>query len=78
MSGDCWSINRLNGKFVAVENKKPELKIKSVRRKKSDVDKGVHTLEYCGVIRLKETPLAIQKDYGMNGHKLLLDFNIYQ
>lgn len=44
-----------------MENKKSELKIKPVRRKKSDVDKGVNTLKYCGVIKLKEKPLDIQK-----------------
>jgi len=44
-----------------MENKKSELKIKPVRRKKSDVDKRVNTLKYCGVMQIKESPLVIQK-----------------
>ena len=36
-------------------------KIKRIRRQKTDVEKGVNTLKYCGVLNLKEDPLTIQK-----------------
>ena len=49
------------GKFVVMENKKPVQKIKRIRRNKNDIEKGVDTLKFCGVIKLKEDPLAIQK-----------------
>ncbi len=44
-----------------METRKKEKKITKVRRQKSDVKKGVDTKKYCGVIKLKEDPLAIQK-----------------
>lgn len=47
--------------FVLMETRKKEQKIKKVRRQKADVDKGVDTKKFCGVIKLKESPLSIQK-----------------
>ena len=44
-----------------MERKKEKLKIKRVPRQKTDAEKGVDTLKYCGVLKLKEDPLAIQK-----------------
>ncbi len=44
-----------------MESKKHTQKIKRIRRNKSDLVKGVNTMKYCGVIKLKEDPLAIQK-----------------
>ena len=41
--------------------KKNRLKIKPVRREKADMEKGVNTLKFCGILKLKENPLAIQK-----------------
>lgn len=48
-------------KFVAMEERKKEPKIKQVRRQKRDVEKGVDTKKFCGVLKLKEDPLIIQK-----------------
>jgi hypothetical protein len=47
--------------FAAMEERKKEPKIKQVRRQKAAVAKGVETKKYCGVLKLKEDPLAIQK-----------------
>jgi hypothetical protein len=44
-----------------MEIRKKDQKIKRVRRQKSDVEKGVDTKKFCGVIKLKEDPMAIQK-----------------
>lgn len=44
-----------------MELRKKEPRIKSVRRQKSAIEKGVDTKKFCGVIKLKEDPLAIQK-----------------
>lgn len=55
------SVRMEMSKFAGMENKKAEAKIKRIKRKKSDLEKGVDTLKYCGVIKLKKDPLAIQK-----------------
>lgn len=44
-----------------METRKKEQKIKRIRRLKSDLEKGVDTKKYCGVLKLKEDPLTIQK-----------------
>lgn len=44
-----------------METGKKEQKIKRIRRQKINVEKGVDTLKYCGILKLKEDPLAIQK-----------------
>ena len=44
-----------------MKTQKKKNKIKRVRRSKNDVEKGVDTLKFCGVLKLKEDPLAIQK-----------------
>lgn len=44
-----------------MEAKKTHNKIKRIRRDSKDVEKGVDTLKYCGVLKLKEDALAIQK-----------------
>jgi hypothetical protein len=44
-----------------METRKDKQKIKRIRRDKKDVQRGVDTLRYCGVLKLKEDPLAIQK-----------------
>lgn len=45
-----------------MQQKKRMGKNTRVRRKsKSSASKGVNTMKYCGVIKLKEDPLAIQK-----------------
>ncbi len=44
-----------------METRKKEEKIKRVRRQKRDLEKGANTLKYCGVLKFKEDPLAIQK-----------------
>ena len=44
-----------------MEVRKKEKKIKQVRRLKKDVDRGVDTKIFCGVLKLKEDPLVIQK-----------------
>lgn len=41
--------------------RKKEPRIKFIRRQKSTVEKGVDTKKFCGVIKLKEDPLAVQK-----------------
>ncbi len=40
---------------------KTHKKIKRIRRDRNDVEKGVDTLKYCGVLKLKEDPLVMQK-----------------
>lgn len=47
--------------FVGMEVKKKEPKIKPVRRQKTAVDRGGDTKNFCGVLKLKEDPLALQK-----------------
>ncbi|MBB1287169.1 hypothetical protein HRH25_22520 [Flavisolibacter sp. BT320] len=44
-----------------MESRKKEPKIKQVRRTKTAVDRGVDTKKFCGVLKLKEDPMAIQK-----------------
>ncbi len=44
-----------------METRKTNVKIKRIRRRKKDLTKGVDTLKYCGIIKLSESPLAIQK-----------------
>jgi hypothetical protein len=44
-----------------METRKDKQKIKRIRRDKKDVQRGVDTLRYCGVLKLKEDPLAIKK-----------------
>ena len=44
-----------------METRKKEQRIKRVRRQKTDVAKGVDTKKFCGILKLKEDPLAIQK-----------------
>lgn len=44
-----------------MEQWKKEPKIKTVRRERAAVEKAVDTKKFCGVIRLKEDPLAVQK-----------------
>lgn len=44
-----------------MESKKTQKRIKRIRRDRKDVEKGVDTLKYCGVLKLKEDPLVIQK-----------------
>jgi hypothetical protein len=44
-----------------MEARKKEQKIKRVRRQKNDLEKGAGTRKYCGVLKLKEDPLVIQK-----------------
>ena len=44
-----------------METRKKENKMERICRNKKDVEKGVNTLKYCGVIKLKENPLTIQK-----------------
>ncbi|HEX8314510.1 MAG TPA: hypothetical protein VF609_05945 [Flavisolibacter sp.] len=44
-----------------MEQRKKAPKIKTVRRERAVVEKVVDTKKFCGVIRLKEDPLAIQK-----------------
>jgi hypothetical protein len=44
-----------------MEARKKDQKIKRVRRQKSDVEKGVDTKKFCGVIKIREDPLTIQK-----------------
>ncbi len=44
-----------------MERRKKELNIKPVRRLKVDGVKGVDTKKICGVIKLKDDPLQIQK-----------------
>lgn len=44
-----------------MEERKKEPRIKPVRRQKNALEKGVDTKKFCGVLKLKEDPLAIQK-----------------
>jgi hypothetical protein len=44
-----------------MNTKKTQEKIKRIRRHRNDIEKGVNTLKYCGVLKLKEDPLVIQK-----------------
>ena len=44
-----------------MNTKKTQQKIKRIRRDTNIVGKGVDTLKYCGVLKLKEDPLTIQK-----------------
>ena len=44
-----------------MEARKGKQKIKRIRRQKADLNKGVNTLKYCGALKIKEDPLAIQK-----------------
>ena len=44
-----------------METRKKDQKIKKVRRQKADVEKSVDTKKFCGVIKLKEDPMTIQK-----------------
>lgn len=44
-----------------METQKKAQKIKRIRRKKDDMPKGANILKYCGILKLKESPLAIQK-----------------
>jgi hypothetical protein len=47
--------------FASMEDRKKEPRIKQVRRQKTAVDRGVDTKKFCGVLKLKEDPLVIQK-----------------
>lgn len=47
--------------FADMEERKKEPKIRQVRRQKTVVEKGVDTKKYCGVLKLKEDPMVIQK-----------------
>ena len=44
-----------------MEARKKEPRIVSVRREKAAFKKGVDTRKFCGLLKLKEDPLAIQK-----------------
>lgn len=44
-----------------MEKRREKIKIKRIRKEKSGIGKGVDTLKYCGVLKLKENPLEIQK-----------------
>jgi len=44
-----------------MQQRKKEPRIVSVRRPKTTVDKSVDTKKFCGVLKVKEDPLAIQK-----------------
>ena len=46
---------------LRMNTKKTQEKIKRIRRHRDDIEKGVNTLKYCGVLKLKEDPLVIQK-----------------
>jgi hypothetical protein len=46
--------------FALMAKREKDPKIKKVRRQKADVEKGVDTKKFCGVIKLKENPLTIQ------------------
>ncbi len=47
--------------FDIMEQRKKEPKIKPVRMQMSAVEKSVDTKKYCGVLKLKEDALSIQK-----------------
>lgn len=51
----------MSRKFDNMQERKKEPKITQVRRQKRIVEKGVDTKKYCGVLRLKEEPMTIQK-----------------
>lgn len=44
-----------------MEKGKEKVAIKHIRKEKSGIGKGVDTLKFCGVLKLKEAPLEIQK-----------------
>lgn len=44
-----------------METRKKEPRIVAVRREKAVIGKGVDTKKFCGLLKLKEDPLAIQK-----------------
>ncbi len=44
-----------------MEQRKKEPKIRQVRRQRSSIGKGVDTKKFCGILKLKEDPLATQK-----------------
>lgn len=44
-----------------METRKKLHKIKRIHRNKNEMRKGVDTVKFCGVIKLKEDPLVIQK-----------------
>jgi hypothetical protein len=44
-----------------IKNKKEKNHIIRIRKMKSSKPAGVDTFKYCGTIKLKEDPLAIQK-----------------
>ncbi len=44
-----------------MEARRKEQKFIRIRRDKSDLEKGADTIKYCGILKLKEYPLAIQK-----------------
>ena len=44
-----------------MEERKKEPRIKSIRRQKEAIGKVVDTKKFCGILKLKEDPLAIQK-----------------
>jgi len=48
-------------KFVNMDAGKKVQQIKRIRRKKEAMAKGANVLKYCGILKLKESPLAIQK-----------------
>jgi hypothetical protein len=55
-------LQRLKGNVnLSMSTKKPQQKIKRIRRHRNDIERGVDTLKYCGVLKLKEDPLVIQK-----------------
>jgi hypothetical protein len=47
--------------MAEIKKKKKKNHITRIRRIKSSKPEGVDTLKYCGTIKLKEDPLAIQK-----------------
>jgi len=44
-----------------MEKGKQKLKIQRIRKEKSSLGKGVDTLKFCGVLKLKDSPMEIQK-----------------
>lgn len=44
-----------------METRKKEPRIVIVRRERAAVEKGADTKKFCGVLKLKADPLAIQK-----------------
>jgi hypothetical protein len=47
--------------MTEIKNKKKESHITRIRKIKNSKQEGVDTLKYCGTVKLKEDPLAIQK-----------------